>query len=100
MILGRPLAHGLQLHSVLFVSQDRLCEAARHPPPDLAIEAIKQELERRFERDVPAGEIGKLVMEQLKQLDPVAYIRFASVYQNFSNPDEFIAEIQSLRARP
>ena len=63
---------------------------------DSAMEVIKKNLSREFEREVPTKEIGRLVMESLKALDEVAYVRFASVYRNFKDTTEFIAEIQAL----
>ncbi len=48
------------------------------------------------ERERPSPEIGSLVMERLRQLDKVAYVRFASVYLDFKDVNEFIAEVQDL----
>ena len=61
-----------------------------------AIRHIKKDLEKKFDREIPASEIGRLIMEQLKNLDEVAYVRFASVYRQFKDAAEFIAEIQDL----
>ncbi|MDR3131280.1 MAG: transcriptional regulator NrdR [Treponema sp.] len=47
-------------------------------------------------REITAADIGDLVLEKLKTLDKVAYIRFASVYRHFENMDEFIGEIQKM----
>jgi len=47
------------------------------------------------ESEIPAGVIGDFVMEQLRQLDGVAYIRFASVYREFKDVDEFVAAVKS-----
>ena len=49
------------------------------------------------EREVPSHLVGKLAMNELKELDKVAYIRFASVYLSFDNINEFTKEIESLR---
>ena len=48
------------------------------------------------ERERPSPEIGGLVMERLRQLDKVAYVRFASVYLDFKDVNEFMAELQDL----
>ncbi len=48
------------------------------------------------ERERPTPEIGSLVMERLRQLDKVAYVRFASVYLDFKDVNEFMAELQDL----
>ena len=49
------------------------------------------------EREIKTRHIGELVMTELKRLDPVAYVRFASVYRDFQDVDAFRAEIDSLR---
>ncbi len=63
---------------------------------DQAMENIKLEIEKNFDCEVPSQAIGKLVMENLKKLDEVAYVRFASVYRKFKDAAEFIKEIQDL----
>jgi transcriptional repressor NrdR len=55
-------------------------------------------LEQTFEREVPSPEIGNLVMLRLRELDPVAYVRFASVYRQFKDVGEFLKEVQDLTA--
>lgn len=59
---------------------------------------IKHALRATGEREVPSTLLGKLVMEQLRQVDQVAYVRFASVYRSFQDLDEFRAEIDKLAA--
>ncbi len=56
---------------------------------DAAVDRIRQSLLTLGEREVPAREIGELVMNELKKLDKVAYIRFASVYRSFQDVDDF-----------
>ena len=63
---------------------------------DVAISMIKSRLRATGEREVPSDMIGNLVMEQLKDLDKVAYIRFASVYRSFEDIKEFGEEIAKL----
>ncbi|WP_025732540.1 transcriptional regulator NrdR [Carnimonas nigrificans] len=63
---------------------------------EAALEQIRQRLRARGEREVGARVIGEEVMRQLKLLDQVAYIRFASVYRRFEDVDEFRAEIERL----
>lgn len=63
---------------------------------ELAISMIKSQLRATGEREVPSEMIGNLVMEQLKELDKVAYIRFASVYRSFEDIREFGEEIARL----
>ena len=55
---------------------------------------IEQSLQNSLEREVSTDRIGAMVMERLKPMDEVAYIRFASVYRRFQNVSEFIAEIE------
>ncbi|WP_278183112.1 transcriptional regulator NrdR [Vibrio misgurnus] len=64
---------------------------------ELAISTIKSKLRATCEREVPSKLIGNLVMEQLKVLDKVAYIRFASVYRSFEDVREFGEEIAKLQ---
>ena len=54
---------------------------------------IEQSLQNSLEREVSTDRIGMLVLERLKPMDEVAYIRFASVYRRFQNVSEFIHEI-------
>lgn len=63
---------------------------------ELAISNIKSKLRATGEREVPSKMIGNLAMEQLKELDKVAYIRFASVYRSFEDIREFGEEIARL----
>jgi transcriptional repressor NrdR len=68
---------------------------------DAAVERIRQLLLTRGAREVPAREVGELVMHELKKLDKIAYIRFASVYKSFQDPDDFREMLQDLeRAQP
>ena len=61
-----------------------------------AINTIKSQLRATGEREVASDMIGNLVMEALKELDKVAYIRFASVYRSFEDIREFGEEIAKL----
>lgn len=56
---------------------------------DRAVTGIVRQLESSGETEVPSAEIGRLVMEALKALDDVAYVRFASVYRNFREAKDF-----------
>ncbi len=62
-----------------------------------SITHIKHQLQATGEREVPSRAVGELVMEQLRKLDKVAYVRFASVYRDFKDLDEFRAEIDRLQ---
>jgi transcriptional repressor NrdR len=62
-----------------------------------AISRILQRLLTAGEREVPSNLVGQLVMDELRQLDEVAYVRFASVYRSFQDVEEFRREIERLR---
>ena len=68
------------------------------------IEALVAGVERRLqesgEREVPASAVGELVMELLRAEDPVAYVRFASVYRDFRDVGEFTAAVEGLKDKP
>ena len=74
------------------------CE--KRPVPVAEIERVVSEIERGLnnlmEKEVESAFIGELVMEQLKNLDEVAYVRFASVYRQFTDVNTFIKEIEKL----
>ncbi|OPX54511.1 transcriptional repressor NrdR [Oceanospirillum multiglobuliferum] len=67
---------------------------------EAAIERIRQRMRAKGEREIPSRLIGEEVMAQLRLLDQVAYIRFASVYRSFQDLDEFRAEIDRLAQDP
>lgn len=60
------------------------------------VEDIVQELKNQFRREVSTDEIGELVLSRLKDIDKVAYIRFASVYRDFNDIDSFVRIISEL----
>ncbi|AWF82758.1 transcriptional regulator NrdR [Microbulbifer sp. EKSA008] len=64
-----------------------------------AVSQIKHALQATGERELPARAIGELVMEQLRELDQVAYVRFASVYRRFEDVSEFREEIERLTSK-
>ena len=59
-------------------------------------DAIEQELMERPEKEISVAYIGERVMRELRQMDDIAYVRFASVYRSFRDIDEFIKEIKEL----
>ncbi|MCL2453419.1 MAG: transcriptional regulator NrdR [Alphaproteobacteria bacterium] len=62
------------------------------------VNGIVRQLESQGESEIPSGRIGELVMEGLKGLDSVAYVRFASVYRNFREARDFNALVDQLSA--
>jgi transcriptional repressor NrdR len=63
---------------------------------DRAVRAIVDDLRKSSDREVPSRHIGELVMRELKKLDQVAYVRFASVYRRFEDVHAFREEIEKL----
>jgi transcriptional repressor NrdR len=64
---------------------------------DGAIERIEEKLLALGQREIQSTRIGELVMRELKKLDKVAYVRFASVYRNFEDIDEFKSLVDEVR---
>ena len=60
------------------------------------VDTVERQLGERGEREVPAAEVGARVIEALRQRDRVAYVRYASVYREFKDVEEFAAELQAL----
>ncbi|HEY7862429.1 MAG TPA: transcriptional regulator NrdR [Thermoanaerobaculia bacterium] len=79
----------------------KACE--KRPVPPARLDAIVDEVEARLhdteEHELPAKEIGAFVMDRLRELDKVAYVRFASVYRKFEDVDEFFRELRHLLER-
>ena len=79
----------------------KACE--KRPVPmdrlDRAVEEILAELHKDHIQECPSGMIGKKVMDKLHGIDPVAYVRYVSVYRQFEDVSEFIREIQTLERR-
>jgi len=64
---------------------------------DAAVERMEEKLLNLGVREIPSSRIGELVMRELKKLDKVAYVRFASVYRSFEDVDEFRAVVDEIR---
>ena len=63
------------------------------------VDKIAGEVLDRYEREVPAEVIGKAVMDGLRQIDEVAYVRFASVYRRFQEATDFVQEVKKLEGK-
>ncbi|MCI8594517.1 MAG: transcriptional regulator NrdR [Oscillospiraceae bacterium] len=76
----------------------RACE--KRPVPvetqESIVNEIEQILQNDMEREIPSAKIGELVMDKLKGVDEVAYVRFASVYRQFKDIDTFMRELNKL----
>jgi transcriptional repressor NrdR len=72
----------------------------KRPVSVAAVEAVADRVEatvqERPEKEMSTEEVGALVMEELKRLDKVAYVRFASVYRHFRDIGEFMTELKDL----
>ena len=66
---------------------------------DRLVEEVANCIQKDFDKEVSSTEVGNRVMNALRQLDQVAYVRFASVYRKFKDVDEFIEEIKTLEKR-
>lgn len=64
------------------------------------VDHVEDEVTREFEREVPSSEVGRRVMAKLREVDEVAYIRFASEHEQFKTLSDFIHEIQEMAVRP
>ncbi len=64
-----------------------------------AVNAIEAQLYEMFDKEVSSKFIGRLVMDQLKEIDQVAYVRFASVYREFKDVNQFVDELKPLLSR-
>ncbi len=77
---------------------EKACE--KRAVPSEKLEEITDEIEREIrevsEREVPAKMIGQLVMNKLRRLDDIAYVRFASVYRDFKEISDFLEELRPL----
>lgn len=80
------------------IEQGVLSACYKRPVPAEAIQktidAVELEIFNREEKEIPSSEIGEIVMEKLKELDPVAYVRFASVYREFKDAGTFMDELK------
>lgn len=76
----------------------RACEKRPVPIAKLAevVDAVESSLAENPEREVSTTAIGESVLERLKKLDKIAYVRFASVYKDFQDPESFLVELKDL----
>lgn len=85
-------------HNKILVGMTKACE--KRPVSREDIERVAEEVERalrdRLATEIPARQIGDMVMERLRELDEVAYVRFASVYKDFRDADSFVEEVRGL----
>ena len=73
----------------------RACQKRPVDAPSI-VNAIEKELQNSLVAEIPAREIGELVMDKLREADAVSYVRFASVYREFKDVDTFLSEINNM----
>ncbi len=85
----------------LYIGIRKACEKRPLPVGEIenAVEEIEQELYRLGRQEIHSSVIGELVMERLRRMDKIAYIRFASVYRSFGDVETMFEEIQNLLNR-
>jgi len=76
----------------------KACEKRPVPLDTLenVVNDIEQHLLNTMEKEIPSERVGELVMDSLKEIDQVAYVRFASVYRQFQDIDTFVSELNKL----
>ena len=89
-----PFEHRKLLHSIEVASAKRPITPAEI---ETVVEDIERELDRRETSEVSSADIGGMVMARLKERDQIAYVRYASVYRNFADVQEFEEELRELR---
>ena len=96
-MIRRPPRYTLCPYTTLFRSL-RACEKRPVAMADLELAAdeIEQSIQNSLDREVSTAKIGELVMERLKPLDEVAYVRFASVYRQFKDINSFMRELNKI----
>ncbi|RKY36040.1 MAG: transcriptional regulator NrdR, partial [Candidatus Omnitrophota bacterium] len=66
---------------------------------DKLVSDIEKEIQKKFDQEVDSRYIGELVMEKLSQIDDVAYVRFASVYRQFKDVNQFMRELRDILSK-
>ena len=76
----------------------RACEKRPVPVAKLAeiVDSVESTLSENPDREISTGAFGELVLERLKKLDKIAYVRFASVYRDFQDAESFLVELKDL----
>ncbi len=76
----------------------RACEKRPVPYAELEqlVDSVERELRNRMDQEVKSTDVGKLVIEKLKTIDEVAYVRFASVYRQFKDRNDWMRELEQL----
>jgi transcriptional repressor NrdR len=101
MVLKRDGRHEEFSREKLFAGIKKACQKRPISPKVIEdlVEKIVDSVTDKYEREVPGAVIGKLVMEGLRTIDDVAYVRFASVYRRFQEATDFVQEVKKLEAQ-
>ena len=101
MVLKRDGRHEEFSKEKLLSGIKKACQKRPVTPKTMEdlVERIVDEVTSKYEREVPGDVIGKLVMEGLREIDEVAYVRFASVYRRFQEATDFVQEVKKLEAK-
>ena len=85
----------------LVLGFQKACEKRPVSPEliDKTADKLVEDLEQKYGREIPTTAIGEKIMDALKKLDEVAYVRFASVYRQFRDARDFVSEVKSLGGR-
>jgi transcriptional repressor NrdR len=100
MVLKRDGRHEEFSRDKLLAGIKKACQ--KRPVTPQAMEGLADHIvaavTARFESEVPAAFIGKMIMDGLREIDEVAYVRFASVYRRFQEATDFVQEVKKLEA--
>jgi len=88
-----PFNRAKALDGIMTACQKRRISVERM---ESIVDEVEKRLREEFDQEVPSGFIGEVVIEHLRKLDSVAYVRFASVYQEFADVTEFLNELTRL----
>ena len=101
MVIKRDGRRELFTREKLLHGVQRACEKrpVGHQAIEEVVERIVDQITTRYEYEVPCMAIGERVMEGLRDLDKVAYVRFASVYRRFDEAGDFVDEVHKLEKR-
>lgn len=101
MVLKRDGRHEEFSREKLFAGIKKACQKRPISPKVIEdlVDRIVEEVTDKYEREIPGEVIGKLVMDRLRAIDEVAYVRFASVYRRFQEATDFVHEVKKLEAK-
>src|SRR5215472_8911630 len=101
MVLKRDGRHEEFSKEKLLAGIKKACQKRPVSPKIMEdlVEKIVDEVTGKYEREVPGEVIGKLVMDGLREIDEVAYVRFASVYRRFQEATDFVQEVKKLEGK-